>query len=76
VITQEYRNNRARFPHAERPISGLVGCLQRRWRTHPGKTVEQLEQQLAADGRNSEHVVMKWIAGADDDSVLGAGEWM
>ena len=52
VVTQEYRNNRTRFPHAE------LAQYQGSWVAFSGdgrrilargETVEQLEQRIAAD---------------------------
>jgi hypothetical protein len=79
VITQEYRTNRARFPHAELvPYLGSWVAFSGDGRRilARGETVEQLELQIAADGGNSQNVVMEWLPGAEEDSALGAGEWM
>jgi len=79
VITQEYRTNRARFPQAEAArYRGLWvafradGCRI----VASGETVEQLEERLAALGEEGQQVVLEWLAGPEDDSLLGGGEWM
>jgi len=79
VITQEYRNNRAAFPHAEllKHQGAWVAFSADGCRILAcGETVEQLEKQLAAEGGNSQNAVLEWLPGAEDDSLLGAGEWM
>jgi hypothetical protein len=40
------------------------------------ETVDALEDQLAACGQNAQQVVLEWLAGPDDDIMLGAGESM
>lgn len=79
VITQEYRTNRARFPQ-----SALVQ-YQGTWVAFSadgcrivasGETVEQVEEQLAVAGEHAQRVVLEWVAGPEDDSLLGGGEWM
>ena len=40
------------------------------------ETVERLEQQLAADGNDSQNAVLEWLPSPEGDSLLGAGEWM
>jgi hypothetical protein len=79
VISQEYRNNRARFPHTELAkyrgawvafsADGcrIVAC---------GETVEKLEENLAALGEDPQRVVLEWVAGPEEDSLLGGGEWL
>jgi hypothetical protein len=78
MITQEYRTNRAQFPQAElRKYQGswvafsADGC---RIVAH-GATVEELEEKLAALGEEGQRVVLEWLAGPEEDSLLGAGEW-
>jgi hypothetical protein len=41
-----------------------------------GETVEQLETQLAAQAENSQNVVLERLPGPDDDSLVGAQEWL
>jgi hypothetical protein len=79
VITQEYRSNRARFPRAELVkyqgawvAFSADGCRI----VASGETVERLEEQLAAQGEDAQRVVLEWLAGPEDDSQLGGGEWM
>jgi hypothetical protein len=79
VITEEYRNNRAQFPHAELVKyqgAWVAFSADGRRILARGETVEKLEKQLAAEGENSQNVVLEWVPGAEDDSLLGAGEWM
>lgn len=79
MITQEYRNNRAQFPHAELVKyqgAWVAFSADGRRILARGETVEQLEQQIAAVGENSQNVVLEWLPGTEDDSLLGAGEWM
>ena len=79
VITQEYRNNRARFPHADLvPYQGSWVAFSGDGKRilARGETVEQLEQQIAANVGSNQNVVMEWLPGTEEDSVLGAGEWM
>ena len=79
MITQEYRNNRARFPQAElAKYHGMWvafsadGCRI----VASAETVAQLEEQLAAGHPNPPQVVLEWLSGSDEDRLLGAGEWM
>lgn len=76
MITQEYRDNRARFPHAELAKyqgSWVAFSSDGRRIVARGETVEQLEQQIAAEGGDGQDVVLEWLPGADEDSVPGAG---
>jgi hypothetical protein len=77
VVTQEYRTNRARFPQAE------LARHQGKWVAFSadgcrivasGEEVEQVEEQLAALGEQGRQVVLEWVAGPEDDSLLGGGE--
>jgi hypothetical protein len=77
MITREYRANRARFPWAElsKYRGGWVafsadGC---RIVAH-GESLEQVEEQVVAAGEDPQRVVREWIAGPEDDSLLGGGE--
>jgi hypothetical protein len=79
VITQEYRTNRAQFPQAEAAkyrgmwvAFSADGCRI----VASGETVEQLENRLAALGEEGRQVVLEWLAGPEDDSLLGGGEWL
>lgn len=79
MITQEYRNNRARFPHAELAKyfgSWVAFSSDGRRILARGETIELLEQQIAADGGDGQNVVMEWLSGDEEDSVVGAGESM
>jgi hypothetical protein len=78
VISQEYRANRARFPRTEltRYQGAWVafsadGCHI----VASGETVERLEEQIAQRGEDPQRVVLEWIAGPEEDSMLGGGEW-
>ncbi len=78
MITQEYRNNRAQFPHAELVKyqgAWVAFSADGRRILASGETVEQLEQHIAAQGEDSQNTVLEWLPGAEDDSLLGAGEW-
>ena len=77
MVTQEYRSNRARFPRAE------LAKYQGAWVAFSadgsrivarGETVEQLEQQILAVGEDPQRVVREWVAGPQDDCLLGGGE--
>ncbi len=79
MVTQEYRNNRAQFPHAE--LAKYCGAwvafsADGRFIIARAETVEQLEQQIAADGKNGQNAVLEWLPGSEEDSSLGSGEWM
>jgi hypothetical protein len=79
MITQEYRNNRALFPLAELAKyqgAWIAFSADGRHIVARGETVEQLEEEIAAQGENGQNVVLEWVPGSDDDSLLGAGEWM
>ena len=79
MITQEYRNNRAQFIRAELVKyqgAWVAFSADGRRIVARGETVEQLEQEIAARGENSQNVVLEWLPGTEDDSLLGAGEWM
>jgi len=39
-----------------------------------GETIEQLEEQIESAGENPQRVVREWIAGLEDESLLGGGE--
>jgi hypothetical protein len=77
MVTQEYRANRARFPWAELALSrgswvafsadGLRVVAQ-------AQSLGQLEECITAAGENPERVVREWIAGPEEDSLLGGGE--
>jgi hypothetical protein len=77
MVTQEYRSNRARFPRAE------LAKYQGAWVAFSadgsrivarGETVEQFEQQILAEGEDPQRVVREWVAGPEDDCLLGGGE--
>jgi hypothetical protein len=77
MITKEYRQNRERFPRDE------LAKYQGAWVAFSadgccivahGETVEQLEQQVLAAGLDPQRVVREWVAGPEDDSMLGGGE--
>lgn len=77
MITQEYRTNRARFPQVElAKYQGMWvafsadGCRI----VASGETTEQLEETLAARDEDGQRVVLEWVAGPGDDSLLGGGE--
>jgi len=78
MITQEYRNNRSRFAPTDlaRYRGAWVafsadGCRI----VASAETVAQLEEQIAAAHQTPPHVVLEWLPGPEDDSLLGAGEW-
>ena len=77
MISQVYRANRARFPQPE------LLKFQGRWVAFSadgcnivtdGPTVEALEEKLEAMGENPQRVVLEWVAGPEDDTLLGGGE--
>ena len=77
MITQQYRTNRARFPKAELAkyhgawvAFSADGCRI----VARGETIEQLEERILAVGQDPQRVVREWIAGPEDDSLLGGGE--
>lgn len=79
MVTKEYRDNRSRFPRAE------LLQYQGQWVAFSadggrvvasGATITLLEEQLAARGESAPPVVLEWIAAPEEDSLLGAGEWM
>jgi hypothetical protein len=79
MITQEYRKNRASFSHAELAkyhgawvAFSADGCRV----VASAETVAQLEEQLATGHGNPPQVVLEWVPGPEEDSLLGAGEWM
>ena len=79
VITQEYRTNRARFPHSALAQfrGGWVAFSPDGCRIMAsGETLEQVEEQLAGVGEDAQRVVLEWVAGPEDDSLLGGGEWL
>jgi hypothetical protein len=76
VVTQEYRDNRARFPWSELvKYAGTWVAFSADGRRviASGETVEQLEERLAS-GCTPGQVVFERLAGAEEDSLLGAGE--
>ena len=79
MITLEYRNNRARLPRAELAKyqgTWVAFSADGRRIVANGETVEQVEQKLATQGENGQNVVLEWLPGHEDDSLLGAGEWL
>jgi hypothetical protein len=77
VITQEYRRNRSQFPAAE------VAQYQGTWVAFSADgrrivaseaTLERLEESLATSGADPQAVVLEWVAGPDDDTLLGGGD--
>jgi hypothetical protein len=77
MISQEYRTNRARFPHAELAkyqgswvAFSADGCRV----VASGETVDGLEDQLAAIGADPQQTVMEWVAGPEDDILASGGE--
>jgi hypothetical protein len=77
MVTKEYRANRARFPRAE------LAKYQGAWVAFSadgchivacGETVQQLEKQILAVGEDPQRVVREWVAGPEDNSLLGGGE--
>jgi hypothetical protein len=77
MISQEYRTNRARFPREDLvEYQGTwVGFSADGNRVvASGETIEQLEEKLAAMGTDGQQVVREWLAGVEDDSLLGGGE--
>jgi hypothetical protein len=77
VITQDYRSNRSRFPQAE------LACYRGRWVAFSadgcrvvgsGDTVEELEEQLAKSTQDPQRVVLEWLAGPEDDSLVPGGD--
>ncbi len=76
MITQQYRANRPRFPKDElvkyrgRWVAfSADGCRI----VASGETVQLLEEQLAALDQDGQRVVLEWVAGPEDDSLLGGG---
>ena len=79
MITQEFRMNRAKFPHAELvKYQGMWVAFSPDGRriVKSGQTLQQLEEQLAAAGEDPQKVVLECVPGPEDDSLLGSGEWM
>ena len=79
MISQEYRTNRARFPRAE------LLQHQGRWVAFSADgcklvasalTLAELEDRLAVCGETNPPVVLEWIAASEEDSLLGAEEWL
>jgi hypothetical protein len=77
MITQAYRTNRARFPRAE------LAKYQGAWVAFSadgcrivaqGPTIELLEEQIVAQGEEPEAVVREWVAGPEDDCLLGGSD--
>jgi hypothetical protein len=74
MITREYRENRARFPLGELDkyrgnwVAFSADC---RHVVASGETVEELENRLAADGNAATPVVLEWLPGPEEDSLLG-----
>lgn len=70
MITQEYRNNRAQFPYDELAKyrgAWVAFSADGRFIMARGETLEQLEQQIAAEGKNGENPVLEWVPGSDED---------
>jgi hypothetical protein len=77
VISQQYRTNRASFP------ATTLGKYQGSWVAFSAdgrrilasaESVDRLEDELAGMGKEAQGVVLEWLAGSEDDSVLGGGE--
>ena len=79
MITQEYRTNRSRFPRADlvKYQGGWVAFSGDGCRIIAGaETVQQLEEKLMGLGKDAQKVVLEWLAGPEDDNLLGGGELM
>ena len=78
MFTQEFRENRQRFPLEElRKYCGqwVAFSADGRRIVANAPTLEALEQQLEAAGEDPQQVWFEGIPGPDDDISLGSGEW-
>jgi hypothetical protein len=76
VISQEYRANRARFPGAELVKyqgTWVAFSADGRRVVGSGDSLDRLEEELATMGEEAQGVVLEWVAGPGDDSLLGGG---
>jgi hypothetical protein len=77
MISQQYRTNRARFPRAELikyQGSWVAFSADGRRVVASGATIDRLEAELAALGEEAQGVVLEWLAGPEDDNLLGGGD--
>ena len=78
MISQEYRMNRTSIPHDELVKyrgAWVAFSTDGRRIIASAATLQNLEDLLAAHGEDAEQVVFEWLAGPDEDTLLGAGEW-
>ena len=79
VVTQEFRDNRERFPLEKLiPYRGewIAFKADGTAIVAGAATIEELEARLEAMGIDGQTVVFEGVPGPDDDICLGAGEWM
>ncbi len=79
MVTQEFRDNRERFPlekliphRGEWIAFNSVGTEIVANATTHGELLDRLQ----AMGIKGENVVLEGVPGPDDDICIGAGEWM
>jgi hypothetical protein len=77
MISQEFFVNRARFPSSE------LAKYRGTWVAFSDdgqrivasqEKLEQLEDQLAAEGIDAQQLVFEFVPGPEDDMQLGAGD--
>jgi hypothetical protein len=77
MLTQEFRQNRSRFPHAELVKyrgQWVAFSPDGRRIVASAETLEALEQRLLAAGEDAQRLAFESIPGLDDDISLGAEE--
>ena len=77
MLTQEFRQNRSRFPREELAKyrgQWVAFSPDGRRIVASAETLEALHQRLQAAGENAQQLAFEGIPGPDDDISLGAAE--
>jgi hypothetical protein len=77
MLTQEFRQNRQRFPREELAKyrgQWVAFSPDGRWIVASAPALEALHQRLEAAGENIQQQAFEGIPGPDDDIFLGAEE--
>ena len=77
MMSPEYRRNRSQFPKAElakHQGAWVAFSADGRRIVASALTIAQLEDRVAALREDPQRIVLEWIAGPEDETLLGGGE--